>query len=49
MKLKVKGMLCLNVIVCIIVFFFDVVVWVWCDLEDIVGVIVGYNLGYVIV
>lgn len=44
-KLKVKGMLRLNVIVCIIALLLDAVVWVRCDLEDIAGVTVGYNQG----
>lgn len=48
-KLKVKGMLRLNVIVCIIALLLDAVVWVRCDLEDIAGVTIGYNQGYAIV
>lgn len=49
MKLKVKGMLRLNVIVCILALLLDAVVWVRCDLEDIAGVTVGYNQGYAII
>ncbi|XP_062608330.1 solute carrier organic anion transporter family member 4C1-like isoform X1 [Saccostrea cucullata] len=41
-KLKVQGMLRLNVIVCIMALLLDGVVWVRCDLEDIAGVNVGY-------
>ena len=44
-KLKVKGMLRLNVIVCILALLLDAVVWVRCDLEDIAGVNVGYGQG----
>ncbi|XP_022286828.2 solute carrier organic anion transporter family member 4C1-like isoform X2 [Crassostrea virginica] len=44
-KLKVKGMLRLNVIVCILALLLDAVVWIRCDLEDIAGVNVGYGQG----
>jgi organic anion transporter 4A/organic anion transporter 4C len=46
-KLKVRGMLRLNVIVCIIALFLDAVIWIRCDLEDIAGVSVGYFKGYI--
>ncbi|XP_048780929.2 solute carrier organic anion transporter family member 4C1-like isoform X3 [Ostrea edulis] len=44
-KLKVRGMLRLNVIVCVIALLLDAVIWVRCDLQDIAGVSVGYVKG----